>query len=234
MSDNAALFSSDAVVLADRIGDLVACMRSAEAELGALLVEIEQRGVMELFGYRSVARLLEHLADVPKQAGERLVRRARVLHPGRNLDGSPIPAFAPATGAAALAGRLSTPMIDVIAGVLAQVPPEHQASVEQNLRSFAADAGDKQVAALGARILAHLAPDGAEPDTTGPVAPTREVFLRRTRTRPAATRLRAPTRARTITSATAAAASGPAIVPLLPALPPRPPQSPPPPRSPPP
>ncbi|WP_435869913.1 DUF222 domain-containing protein [Amycolatopsis mediterranei] len=182
MSDNEALSSSDAAALADRIGELVACMRSAEAELGALLVEIEQRGVMELFGYRSAARLLEHLADIPKQTGERLVKRARVLHPGRNLDGSPIPAFAPATGVAARAGRLSTPMIDVITGVLTQVPPEHHASVEQNLRSFAADAGHKQVAALGARILAHLAPDGAEPDTTEPVAPTREVFLRRKRT----------------------------------------------------
>ncbi|KDU85011.1 HNH endonuclease [Amycolatopsis mediterranei] len=181
MTDNAAL-SSDAVVLADRIGELVACMRSAEAELGALLVEIEQRGVMELFGYRSAARLLEHLADVPKQAGERMVKRARALHPGRNLDGSPIPALAPATGAAALAGRVSNPMIDVITGVLTQVPPEHHAGVEQNLLSFAADAGHKQVAALGARILAHLNPDGAEPATTEPATPTRELFLRRKRT----------------------------------------------------
>src|SRR3569833_1824037 len=99
MSDNVA-FSSDAVAFADRIGELVACMRSAEAELGALLVEIEQRGVMELFGYRSVARLLEHLGDVPRQAGERIVRCARALNPGRNLDGSPIPALAPAVGVA--------------------------------------------------------------------------------------------------------------------------------------
>jgi hypothetical protein len=100
MSDNATL-STDAVAIADRIGELLACMRSAEAELGALLVEIEERGVMELFGYRSVARLLEHLVDVPRQAGERMVKRARALNPGRNLDGSPIPALAPATGVAA-------------------------------------------------------------------------------------------------------------------------------------
>jgi hypothetical protein len=97
MSDNAAPPSSDAVALADRIGELLACMRSAEAELGALLVEIEQRGVMELFGYRSAARLLEHLADVPKPAAERLVKRARLLNPGRNLDGTPIPALASAS-----------------------------------------------------------------------------------------------------------------------------------------
>ncbi|MFF1609033.1 DUF222 domain-containing protein [Amycolatopsis sp. NPDC058278] len=181
MSDNATL-SSDAVAIADRIGELLACMRSAEAELGALLVEIEQRGVMELFGYRSAARLLEHLGDVPKQAGERMMKRARALNPGRNLDGSPIPALAPATGVAALAGRLSNPMIDVITGVLTQVPPEHHANVEVDLLTFAADAGHKQVAALGARILAHLNPDGAEPDDTEPATPTRELFLRRKRT----------------------------------------------------
>ncbi|MBE8520806.1 DUF222 domain-containing protein [Amycolatopsis sp. H6(2020)] len=180
MSDNASS-SPDAVAFADRIGELLACMRSAEAELGALLVEIEQRGVMELFGYRSAARLLEHLGDVPKPVAERLVKRARLVNPGRNLDGTPIPALAPATGAAALAGRLSNPMIDVITGVLADVPPEHRDSAEADLLTFAADAGHRQVAALGARILAHLAPDGEEPDDTEPVIPARELFLRRRR-----------------------------------------------------
>ncbi|WP_206797458.1 HNH endonuclease signature motif containing protein [Amycolatopsis sp. MtRt-6] len=181
MTNDAAL-SSEAVALADRIGELVASMRSAEAELGAVLVEIEQRGVMELFGYRSAARLLEHLADEPKSAAERLIKRARLVNPGRNLDGSPIPALAPATGAAARAGRLSNPMIDVITSVLSQVPPEHCVSAEANLLAFAEEAGHKQVAALGARILAHLAPDGPAPDDTEPVVPTRELFLRRKRT----------------------------------------------------
>ncbi|WP_206784876.1 HNH endonuclease signature motif containing protein [Amycolatopsis sp. MtRt-6] len=181
MTNDVAL-SSEAVAFADRIGELVTRMRSAEAELGAVLVEIEQRGVMELFGYRSAARLLEHLADMPKPATERLIKRARLLNPGRNLDGSPIPALAPATGAAARAGRLSNPMIDVITNVLAQVPPEHCASAETNLLAFAEEAGHKQVAALGARILAHLAPDGPAPDDTEPVVPTRELFLRHKRT----------------------------------------------------
>ncbi|WP_206796642.1 HNH endonuclease signature motif containing protein [Amycolatopsis sp. MtRt-6] len=174
--------SPDAVAFADRIGELVARMRSAEAELGAVLVEIEQRGVMELFGYRSAARLMEHLADEPKPATERLIKRARLVNPGRNLDGSPIPALAPATGVAARAGRLSNPMIDVITNVLAQVPPEHCVSAETNLLAFAEEAGHKQVAALGARILAHLVPDGPAPDDTEPTAPTRELFLRHKRT----------------------------------------------------
>ncbi len=170
------------MALADRISALLTVVRSAEAEIGALLMEIESRGVMELFGYRSAARLFEHLADVPKAAAESVVKRARALVPGRNLDGTPVPAVAPATGAAASDGRLSTPMIDTIVGVLGQVPPEHRDDAEQHLLSFAEDAGHKQVAALGARILAHLDPDGTEPDTTEPAVPSRELSLRRKRT----------------------------------------------------
>ncbi len=170
------------MALADRISALLTVVRSAEAEIGALLMEIESRGVMELFGYRSAARLFEHLADVPKAAAESVVKRARALVPGRSLDGTPVPAVAPATGAAASDGRLSTPMIDTIVGVLGQVPLEHRDDAEQHLLSFAAGAGHKQVAALGARILAHLDPDGAEPDTTEPATPSRELSLRRKRT----------------------------------------------------
>ncbi|WIY07531.1 DUF222 domain-containing protein [Amycolatopsis mongoliensis] len=180
------MWKADAVALADRISALLTVVRSAEAEIGALLMEIESRGVMELFGYRSVGRLFEHLADVPKAAAENVVKRARALTSSRNLDGTPIPAVAPTTGAAALDGRLSTPMIDTIVGVMTQVPPEHRDNAERDLLSFAEEAGHKQVAALGARILAHLDPDGTEPDTTEPdttepATPSRELSLRRKR-----------------------------------------------------
>src|SRR3954468_16209377 len=176
------VWQADAVALADRISALLTVVRSAEAEIGSLLAEIESRGVMELFGYRSVARLFEHLADVPKSAAEAVVKRARALTSSRTLDGTPIPAVAPATGAAAAEGRLSTPMIDTIVGVMTQIPPERRDDAEQHLLSFASEAGHKQVAALGARILAHLDPDGAAPDETEPATPSRELSLRRKRT----------------------------------------------------
>jgi hypothetical protein len=180
--DREAVWQADAVALADRISALLTVVRSAEAEIGSLLAEIESRGVMELFGYRSVARLLEHLADVPKSAAETVLKRARALTPSRALDGTPIPAVAPATGAAAAAGRLSSPMIDTIVGVMTQVPAEHRDDAEAHLLTFASEAGHKQVAALGARILAHLDPDGAAPDETEPATPSRELSLRRKRT----------------------------------------------------
>src|SRR3954466_14021447 len=180
--DREAVWQADAVALADRVSALLTVVRSAEAEIGSLLAEIESRGVMELFGYRSVARLFEHLADVPKAAAETVVKRARALTPSRTLDGTPIPAVAPATGVAAADGRLSGPMIDTIVGVMTQVPTEHRDDAEQHLLTFAAEAGHKQVAALGARILAHLDPDGAAPDETEPAKPSRELSLRRKRT----------------------------------------------------
>src|SRR3954464_15816 len=180
--DSETVWQADAVALADRISALLTVVRSAEAEIGSLLAEIESRGVMELFGYRSVARLFEHLADVPKSAAEAVVKRARALTPSRTLDGTPIPALAPATGAAASEGRLSSPMIDTIVGVMTQIPPEHRDNAEQHLLTFASEAGHKQVATLGARILAHLDPDGTAPDETEPTMPSRELSLRRKRT----------------------------------------------------
>ncbi|WP_372669574.1 HNH endonuclease signature motif containing protein [Amycolatopsis kentuckyensis] len=175
-----AVWKTDATVLADRISTLLTVVRSAEAEIGALLAEIETRGVMELFGYRSTARLLEHLADIPKSAAETMVKRAHALHPSHHLDATPT--AAPLTAATAAEGRLSNPMIDTIVGALTQIPPEHRADAEQHLLALAADAGHKQVAALGARIIAHLDPDGPEPDTTEPAIPSRELSLRRKRT----------------------------------------------------
>ena len=180
--DRETVWQADAVALADRISALLTAVRSAEAEIGSLLMEIESRGVMELFGYRSVARLFEHLADVPKAAAETVVKRARALTPSRTLDGTPIPAVATATGVAAAEGRLSSPMIDTIVGVMTHLPAEHRDDAEQRLLSFASEAGHKQVAVLGARILAHLEPDGAEPAETEPAKPSRELSLRRKRT----------------------------------------------------
>ncbi|MCR6485779.1 HNH endonuclease [Amycolatopsis sp. OK19-0408] len=175
-------WQADAVALADRISTLLGVVRAAEAELGSLLVEIESRGVLELFGYRSVPHLLAQLADIPKSAAEKLLKRARTLNSSRALDGTPIPAIAPATGTVAASGSLSNPMIDTIVATLTQIPPEHREEAEQSLLSFAEDSGHKQVAALGARIVAHLDPDGTAPEETEPATPRRELSLRRKRT----------------------------------------------------
>ncbi|RSD08378.1 HNH endonuclease signature motif containing protein [Amycolatopsis eburnea] len=175
--DREAVWQADAAALADRVVSLLTVVRSAEAEIGALLVEIESRGVMELFGYRSTARLYEHLADVPHAAARRTVARAQALY-----SSDVTPALAPATGATAVTGSLSTPMIDTIVEAVSRIPAVHRDTAEADLLTFAAEGGHKQVAALGARILAHLDPDGVEPEDTEPTIPARELSLRRKRT----------------------------------------------------
>lgn len=79
--DNNAIRQADAVALADRVGELLNQIRCTEAELGVVIVEIEDRGVEELFGCRSVPRLLEELADVSAYTARKLVRRAQALNP---------------------------------------------------------------------------------------------------------------------------------------------------------
>jgi hypothetical protein len=176
------MWQADAVALADRVGELLSRIRCTEAELGTVLVEIEDRGVGELFGYRSVARLLEELADISADAAGRLVRRARALNPSHHLDGTTSPALAPFAAVSARAGRLSNPAIDVILDTLRQIPPEHRPTAERELVTLAHDAGRRQVAALGTHLLGYLNPDGPRPDDTTPLVPDRELSLRRKRT----------------------------------------------------
>ncbi|MEQ0560050.1 hypothetical protein ABJI51_13265 [Amycolatopsis sp. NEAU-NG30] len=81
--DNTFLQQADAAALAGRLGELFQQIRSCETAIGTLLVGVEQRGVMELFGHRSVAGLSEEEAEV-------LVKRARQLDPdGREPPAGP-------------------------------------------------------------------------------------------------------------------------------------------------
>jgi hypothetical protein len=180
--DNNVIWQADAVALADRVGELVTRIRCAETELGAVLVEIEDRGVGDLFGYRSVTRLLEELADISADAAGKLVRRARALHPSHHLDGTTSPALAPATAAAARDGRLSNPAIDVIIETVKQIPAEHRPEAEREMVTLAQNAGRREVAALGTHLLGYLNPDGPAPDDSAPSVPERELSLRRKRT----------------------------------------------------
>jgi hypothetical protein len=180
--DSNVIWQADAVALVDRVGELVTRIRCTEAELGAVLVEIEDRGVGDLFGYRSVTRLLEELADISADAAGKLVRRARALHPSHHLDGTTSPTVVPATAAAARDGLLSNQAIDVIIETVKQIPVEHRRDAEREMVTLAQNAGRRQVAALGTHLLGYLNPDGPEPDDSAPSVPERELSLRRKRT----------------------------------------------------
>ena len=175
------LWQADAEALADRFGKALSVMRSAEAELGVVLVEIASRGVVDLYGYRSLARWVEHMAGISRHAADKLIKRAQALNPSHHVDGSVEPALAPLTGSAAREGVLSTPTIDAIVDTLRQIPAMEREWAEGQLLELASQAGPAQVAAAGQRIVAHLDPDGPEPDSTEPPRPERELSLRRKR-----------------------------------------------------
>jgi hypothetical protein len=175
------LWQADGEALADQVHALLSCLRATEARLGTVLVEIADRGVMDLYGYRSVSSWLAEMAGVSRQAADTLVKRAQALNPSRHLDGTVEPALAPATGEAAREGKLSNPTIDAITGTLRRLPGEERERAEAELLALADQAGPAQVAAAGQRIVAHLDPDGAVPDDTDPPLPARELTLRRKR-----------------------------------------------------
>ncbi|MCR6490366.1 13E12 repeat family protein [Amycolatopsis sp. OK19-0408] len=179
--DNDFARPADAEAFADRISSLLAVVRTAEAEIGSLLMEIEDLGVQKLFGYRSVARLYEQLADVPKGTAQHVVKRARALNSRSTPEGTLVPAVAPATAKVAATGQLSNPMIDTIVAVLTEAPSEHRDDAEQRLLSYATEARYKQVSTFGSQILTQLDPKPSEPEETEPPALRRELSLRRKR-----------------------------------------------------
>src|SRR5437763_16415955 len=92
----------------------LAAARAATARMGAVLVEMDTRGIRDLFGYGSAASWLADAAGIGRGEGFTIVTRAKNLKAGRHPDGTPEPELAPLTGAAAQEGGLSTATIDPI------------------------------------------------------------------------------------------------------------------------
>src|SRR5438105_2544102 len=152
----------------------LAAARAATARLGAVLVEMDARGVRDLFGYGSAASWLADTAGISREEACKIVNRAKKLNAGRHPDGTPDPALAPLTGAAALEGALSTANIDLITTTLRKIPVEHREFAEATLVALARVAGPRQVRTCAEDLLARLDPDGPQPndDDPGPQRPT--------------------------------------------------------------
>src|SRR5436305_2204091 len=140
--------------------------------MGACLVEMDTRGIRDLFGYGSAASWLADVAGISRGEAFTIVTRAKKLNAGRHPDGTPDPALAPLTGAAALEGALSTVNIDLITTTLRTIPVEHREFAETTLVELAR-AGPRQVRDCADDLLARLDPDGPKPneDDPGPHRP---------------------------------------------------------------
>ena len=138
----------------------LAAARAATARMGACLVEMDTRGIRDLFGYGSAASWLADAAGIGRGEAFTIVTRAKALNAGRHPDGTPDPALAPLTGAAALEGALSTANIDLITATLRTIPVEHRQFAEATLVELARVAGPRQVRECADDLLARLDPDG--------------------------------------------------------------------------
>ena len=141
------LYAAEARVHAERVTDLLGVIRRAQAELGTELAEITNTGANSRYGYLHTAEWLAEIGNLGEAEAGHMITRATALNPGRNLDGSPTPALAPLTAAAAADGTLSATNI------------EHEFN-EQQLVELAQVAGPTQVRQLGRTIVAAADPDG--------------------------------------------------------------------------
>ncbi|MFC4084373.1 HNH endonuclease signature motif containing protein [Amycolatopsis samaneae] len=139
---------------------------------GEILAELERRGVREVTGYGSLARLLCETLHLPFSEAKTRAARAMALNGTRDLTTGEQPPIAPATALAAVEGAVGAAQIDKILGVLGKLPttvsgPERD-EAEKILAELARAAGPREIDKAGARLLAQLDPDGPEPKSPEP------------------------------------------------------------------
>ncbi|GAA4554443.1 HNH endonuclease signature motif containing protein [Amycolatopsis samaneae] len=158
--------------LADEVRARLEALWRLDAELGQLLMEVDSRGVSELYGYGSTAAWFAHMGRMSRGEAKKHLDRARGLNPGRHVDGTETPAAAPATGAAALAGEIGPHHIGRIVGFLKKIPAgvseEDRSSAEKILVELARQATPHEVDKAADEILARMDQDGKEPKDPDP------------------------------------------------------------------
>ncbi|MFC3454444.1 DUF222 domain-containing protein [Amycolatopsis speibonae] len=177
------LWRAGKLELAHGVRQFLQVMRVASAGLGQYLAEVESRGVKDLFGYGSTVSWFADVAGLSWGEARPTVNQAIALNPTRALDGTEVPALAPATGALAAEGMIGAERIAQILEILGRIPPdtsvEDRESAEKILADLARGAGPRQVADAEQRIMGWLDPDGNEPKDPEPKQPRREVTLER-------------------------------------------------------
>ena len=138
-------------------------MQRAQAQLCATLAMVDNQGLAGAHGFGRVSSWLKELTHVGDYQAAGLLRRATAFH--SHPDGSNvIPALAPLTAEAAAAGELSDANMDAIIEMLGQIPAGYHDSAEAHLLEMARQGDAAQVRTAGQRIMAHLSPDGPEPE----------------------------------------------------------------------
>ena len=132
------------------------------------VAEADDRHLAAELCVTSTSVLLQHLLRLtPGQAAGR-VRAARDLGPRRSLLGQVLAPLFEKVAAAQAAGVVSADHARVITAVVSKIPlalqAEHEGFVEAELVEFAEFLDPNRLSQAGARILAHLDPDGTLAD----------------------------------------------------------------------
>lgn len=155
--------------------------RRANAVQGEILAEIESRGVFAEYGYGTLAALQADVLNISRREAKNRTQRAIACNDARGVGSSPMPAAAPATGAATREGALSTEHIDVVlevlAGMPAGLPPTERAGYEKTLVDLARAANPESTRKVGLELLSRLEQDFAPQNDTELASPDRQLHL---------------------------------------------------------
>ncbi|MFW0787175.1 DUF222 domain-containing protein [Gordonia sp. CPCC 206044] len=130
------------------------------------VLDVSDRGAHMRAGYRS----LHDFMAGPLRIANPTMRRKHMeaLVPMHSLHGEPLPPKCPETAAAVAEGAIGPEHVQKILEALnripAAIPAEHKEFAERTLAEGAREFTPRGVAELGARILAHLDPDGSVTD----------------------------------------------------------------------
>ncbi|KAF0971199.1 hypothetical protein BPODLACK_00382 [Gordonia sp. YY1] len=132
------------------------------------IVEIADRDLPHKTGHRSITQFMTHRLRVADPMRRTKQRHATATH--LSPTGEPLEPEHPALAEALADGKINTSHIRAVLDVLDQIPHavDHDVKIaaERQMAEIAVDHTPADITALGARLLAHLDPDGTLADDT--------------------------------------------------------------------
>jgi hypothetical protein len=151
--------------------------RSVHARVVALVGELQQRGVEARSGYTSLVEFLKHSLRMDTREAKRLLAQASALCPSVTPTGTPVEPRLPLVASAAAEGVLSAAHLDVLVGVMDDLPAES----ERTLVDVAREVDPAGVRIVANRIRAYVDQDGKKPDEAELVEPRNTLRLKKKR-----------------------------------------------------
>lgn len=169
---------ADRTALVDSLRELETHGQQVLAMQGAILAEMQSRGVPQTYGYSSLEALLKDTVRCSRYDAQKRTRRALACN-DYSEGTQRIAASAPATAGAFAAGEINTAHVDSILKTLAEVPgavpEEERAGFEESLVGLARDSDPAALNKAGRHLLELLEQDYLKPDPPLPVHPEREL-----------------------------------------------------------